>query len=125
MRKTAIILATAAIFDLGIVVVASHAQQAPDTRSCANGKHIPDAQLSACRDTAPFNPSGPSGPAGQARTVDMFLKIDRVNTVQACTARRGTVEVVEGQRQCRLSSDGASSLSGPAGSLPGGIPPRH
>lgn len=124
MLKTAIILATAAIFDLGIVIVASQAQQAPvpDSRGCVNGKHFPDAQQSACRDSAPVDPSGP---AGQARTIDMFLKIDRVNTVQACIARRGAVVVVEGQRQCRIPADGAGSTSGPIGRPPGGIPPRH
>lgn len=126
MRKTAIILAGAAMFDLGVVVVSVQAQEsarpspgtvvtAPRTTpnrdhidqdaqltACANGKHIPDARLSACRAT----PADPSGPASQTRAVDMFLKIDRVNSVQACTARRGEVVRHEGVQQCRLPAAG-------------------
>jgi len=128
MRKTAIILASAAIFDLGVVVVSVPAQEvfrpssgtfvtAPGTtsnrdhidhdaqlRGCANGKHLPEAQLSACRDTT----VDPSGPAGQNRAVDMFLKLDGVNSVQACTARRGEVVRHEGIQQCRLPASAGS-----------------
>ena len=126
MRKAAIILAGAAIFDLGLVVVSVQAQEsrrpstgtvgtAPGTTSnrdhidqdaqltaCATGKHIPEAPLSACRAAPPES----SGPAGQTRSVDMFLKIDRVNSVQACTARRGEVVRHEGVQQCRLPAPG-------------------
>ncbi len=126
MRKTAILLAGAAIFDLGLVVVSVQAQEglrpspgtvgtAPGTTSnrdhidqdaqltaCATGKHIPEAPLSACRAAPPES----SGPAGQTRSVDMFLKIDRVNSVQACTARRGEVVRHEGVQQCRLPAPG-------------------
>lgn len=126
MRKTALILAGAAMFDLGVVVVSVQAQEsarpspgsvvtAPGTTpnrdhidqdaqvtACANGKHIPDARLSACRATS----SDPSGPAGQTRAVDFFLKIDRVNSVQACMARRGEVVRHEGVQQCRLPAPG-------------------
>ncbi|MDI1328155.1 MAG: hypothetical protein PSV23_15285 [Brevundimonas sp.] len=130
MRKTAIILAGAAIFDLGVVVVSVQAQEslrptpgtvvtAPGTtsnrdhidqdaqlRGCANGKHLPEAQLSACRDTT----ADSSSPAGQTRAVDMFLKIDRVNSVQACTARRGEVVRHEGVQQCRLPATGDADI---------------
>ena len=130
MRKTAIILAGAAMFDLGVVVVSVPAQEvfrpssgtfvtAPGTTSnrdhidqdaqrtaCANGKHLPEAQLSACRDNAPDSAS----PAGQTRAADMFLKIDRVNSVQACTARRGEVVRHEGVQQCRLPASAGSGM---------------
>lgn len=126
MRKAAIILAGAAIFDLGLIVVSVQAQEssrpspgaivtAPGTASnrdhidqdaritgCANGKHIPQAPLSACRAT----PSDPSGPAGQTRAVDMFLKIDADFTARACTSRRGAVVRHEGVQQCRLPATG-------------------
>lgn len=145
MKKTAIILATAAVFDLGVMVISVQAQevfrpvtgdtfagrettpnrdhidQDAQRTACANGKHIPDARLSACRDPAPFDPSASSGPAGQARAADMFLKIDRVNTVQACTARQGTVVRREGVQQCRLPADVNRPPAGPTGGRAGGI----
>ena len=126
MRKTAIILAGAAIFDLGVVVVAVQAQEsarpspgavatAPgmtpnrdhidqdaQVTACANGKHIPEAQLSACR----ADPSDPSGPASQTRAIDMFLKIDADFTARACASRRGAVVRHEGVQQCRLPATG-------------------
>lgn len=86
MQKTALILAGAAVFDLGVMVVASQAQQAP----------LPPSSFQI------------GGSADPSRAVDMFLKIDRVNSVQACTARRGEVVMREGVQQCRLP--------GPAGS---------
>ncbi|MDI1325685.1 MAG: hypothetical protein PSV23_02690 [Brevundimonas sp.] len=134
MRKTAIILAGAAMFDLGVVVVSVQAQEsarpspgtvvtAPGTTSnrdhidqdaqfiaCADGKHIPDARLSACRAT----PSDPSGPAGQTRAVDFFLKIDRVNSVQACIAQRGEVVTRDGVQQCALPADPGNNRAGPS-----------
>lgn len=130
MRKAALILAGAAAFDLGVMAVSVQAQEslrpspgtvvaAPGTTSnrdhidqdaqltaCANGKHIPEARLSTCRAT----PSDSSGPASQTRSVDMFLKIDRVNSVQACTARRGEVVRHEGVQQCRLPAPGDSDI---------------
>ena len=143
MRKTAIILATAAVFDLGVIVVSVSAQEGlrpssgtvvtvPGTtsnrdhidqdariRGCANGKHLPDAQLSACRDTT----ADSSGPASQTRAVDMFLKIDGVNSVQACTARRGDVVRHEGVQQCRLpASAGSQSLRAAPGAGMGTSP---
>ena len=134
MRKTALILAGAAVFDLGVVAVSVQAQEslrpvagnfvtAPGTTSnrdhidqdaeltaCANGKHIPDARLSACR----ASPSASSGPANQARSVDMFLKIDRVNSVQACTARRGEVVMRDGVQQCALPAEPGTSGARPS-----------
>ena len=130
MKKTALILAGAAAFDLGVMTVSVQAQEslrpspgsvvaAPGTTSnrdnidqdaqltaCANGKHIPDARLSTCRAT----PSDSSGTASQTRSVDMFLKIDRVNSVQACTARRGEVVRHEGVQQCRLPAPGDADI---------------
>jgi len=126
MRKAAIILAGAAMFDLGLIVVSAQAQEssrpspgavvtAPGTTTnrdhidqdaritgCANGKHIPEAQLSACR----ADPSDPSGPAGQTRAVDMFLKINAGFTARACASRRGEVVRHEGVQQCRLPAAG-------------------
>jgi len=126
MRKAAIILAGAAMFDLGVVVVSVQAQEssrpspgavatAPGATpnrdhidqdaqltACANGKHIPQAPLSACRAT----PRESSGPAGQTRAVDMFLKIDADFTARACASRRGAVVRHEGVQQCRLPATG-------------------
>lgn len=130
MRKTALILAGAVAFDLGVVVVSVQAQEsarpspgavvtAPGTTpnrdhidqdaqrtACANGKHIPAAQLSACRATPPDS----SGPAGQTRAVDMFLKIDAAFTARACTAGRGVVVRHEGVQQCRLPATGDADI---------------
>ncbi|MDP3656001.1 MAG: hypothetical protein Q8R45_03420 [Brevundimonas sp.] len=86
MKRTALILAGAAAFDLGVMVVASKAQQAS----------LPPSSFST------------GGSAGQSRAVDYFLKIDQLNSVQACVARRGEVVMHEGSQQCRLP--------GPAGS---------
>jgi len=120
MRRTALILAGAAVFDLGVMAVAAKAQESsrpsPGTAvadpgrapnrdhidqdaqfACANGQHIRD-RPGACRAA----PSDPSGPAAQSTAVDMFLKIEGLNTVQACTARRGQVVRHEGSQQCRL-----------------------
>ena len=126
MRKAAIILAGAAMFDLGVVVVSVQAQEssrpspgavatAPGATAnrdhidqdaqltaCANGKHIPQAPLSACRATPPES----SGPAGQTRAVDMFLKIGADFTARACASRRGAVVRHEGVQQCRLPATG-------------------
>ncbi|MDI6624578.1 MAG: hypothetical protein QME55_07595 [Brevundimonas sp.] len=126
MRKTALILAGAVAFDLGVVVVSAQAQEsvrpspgavvaAPGTipnrdhidqdaqiTACADGKHMPDTRLSACR----TNPSDPSGPASQTRAGDMFLKIDAGFTARACASRRGAVVRHEGVQQCRLPATG-------------------
>lgn len=134
MRKTALILAGAAMFDLGVVVVSVQAQEssrpspgavatAPGATpnrdhidqdaqitACANGKHIPNAPLSACRATPPES----SGPAGQTRAVDMFLKIDADFTARACASRRGAVVRHEGVQQCRLPAEPGNTGARPS-----------
>ncbi|MBI2260781.1 MAG: hypothetical protein HYU62_03865 [Caulobacterales bacterium] len=40
--------------------------------------------------------------------VEIFIKIDAVNTVQACTARRGEIVRHEGVQQCRLPAPAGS-----------------
>ncbi|MDP1914244.1 hypothetical protein [Brevundimonas sp.] len=126
MKKTAVILATAAVFDLGVMVVAGQARPqaqaqaqaqaqdratpGPDNARPWTGKHLPRTEPSACRATGPGGSSDADCPAGQARGTDFFLKLDSLDAEQACTTRRGSVVIVEGVRQCRLPA----ASSGPA-----------
>jgi hypothetical protein len=91
MRRTAFILAGAAIFDLGVMAVSAQAQQAgpasrvstPDGHSASGGEPV---------DAAPR----------QAATVDYFLKLSAAYPARSCTAARGQVVTHEGVQQCRL-----------------------
>ena len=115
MKRTALILAGAAAFDLGVMAVAVQAQQQTQT------------PLS----TGPA-PSGPGQERGIKPFEDLssrhetYIKIDRVNTIQACTARRGQVVTHEGAQQCRIPTpDAAAPSIGNPTRRPGGIPPRN
>jgi hypothetical protein len=114
MKRTTLILAGAAIFDLGVMAVSAQAQQrTPD--------HAPQAGPTT---------SGPVSSGQASRIGDhkgeqtIFIKVDRVNTVQACIARRGDVVVQDGVQQCRLPGPDAPAIGNPT-QRPGGIPPRN
>ena len=93
MRKAAIILATAAVFDLGIMVVASQAQQQTREPPRSSGP-------GAGQGTAP---SG-SGDIFKQSLSFNYQKIDFEYTAQACIADRGEVVRREGSQQCRLGA---------------------
>lgn len=105
MKRTALILAGAAVFDLGTITVAAQAQQVTQQ---------PLVRPSTNVAVAPGRAPPPStAPAVTADGTDLymkfgraaFVKIDIVNTVRACTARRGEVVVHEGVQQCRIAED--------------------
>ena len=116
MKRTALILAGAAAFDLGVMAVAVQAQQ----------------QTQTPRSTGPA-PSGPGQDAAGLKAFEdlavrheTYIKIDPVNTIQACTARRGQVVTHEGAQQCRIPTpDAAAPSIGNPTRRPGGIPPRN
>lgn len=95
MRKSKIILAGALAFDLGVMVVAGHAEEGPKGPGAA-----------------------PTG-AKNATAVDYFLKLDRVskhkseieilsfridsiNTVAVCSLKSGKVATVSGVSTCQF-----------------------
>lgn len=150
MKRTALILAGAAVFDLGVMAVAAQAQQrtqTPPVRSgpTASGPPSPGPMPGV----AVQDPTGPGGTGGCiptpgrpgtggtanpcapgviAETTDhkhretIFIKVDQVNTIQACTARGGEVVRREGVRQCRIPP---APTVGDSIRRPGGIPPHH
>lgn len=86
MIRSAMVLAGALAFDLGVMVVAAQSADNANLTSCeasagrsggaaCKGKHFPDALL---------------------------LKIDRVNTADACKQKGGTVLTVSNLPMCRL-----------------------
>lgn len=112
MKRTALILAGATIFDLGTVAVTAQAKQTTQSPTLRSGTNI--------------TPS-----PGQASSIienkgeqTIFIKIDSLNTVRACTARRGVVVVQDGVQQCRLAAPDAPAIGNPT-QRPGGIPPRN
>lgn len=177
MKRTALILAGAAAFDLGVMAVAAQAQEqrsAPADDYKIGGTALPQSpgtpSGSAVRD--PGGPGGTGGtggctpggagsgcPGGPAAISDqaaagnltaimptaqsdgqtsgrthrdhkgetaIFIKMDRVNTLQACTARQGQVVTHEGVQQCRIPTAGAAAPTiGNPTRRPGGVPPRN
>ncbi|MDZ4364153.1 hypothetical protein [Brevundimonas sp.] len=176
MKRTALILAGAAAFDLGVMVVAAQAQdrrsapveevkisgsgltQSTDrvapgaasggavqdptgTGGCIPGPPLPGGTANPCAPAVftsysvgdlnarlSMEPSGDPPPAA-GRYIDktsstVFIKIDRVNTVQACTARQGEVTTHQGVQQCRIPAPAAPAVGNPT-RRPGGIPPRN
>lgn len=51
-----------------------------------------------------------------------YIKVDRVNTIQACRARQGEVVMHEGAQQCRIAAPEAPAVGSPPRNRP--IPPR-
>ena len=90
MRKTAILIAGAIAFDLGVLVVASHAGD----------------DLSA---TVKYKAAKIAEAAPQS---DFFLKFDTVNTPQSCMTRGGKTASQNGVQGCLLpGKDGPASIS--------------
>ncbi|MDI1325684.1 MAG: hypothetical protein PSV23_02685 [Brevundimonas sp.] len=122
MRKTALILATAAAFDLGIVAVTAQAQQVTQQPLIRPGTNVPASEGQDARGTTgtgderagalgtvTLSGSTDNGvrQSSRDRYIDKsnpvaFIKIDLVNTVQSCIGRRGAVITVDGVQQCRL-----------------------
>lgn len=194
MNRTALILAGAVVFDLGVMAVSAQAQTPPgrgddfvnqglitnsnSKLSAAPAEPAtppPAADVGGPRSAPVVDPTGPgrnggctpglptaaggpcnpaaisdqaaqgnlsfqapTGPAASAFGPDRptkskggrveYFKIDRVNTIQACSGRGGEVVMHEGARQCRIPADdgaaAAPSIGNPA-RRPGGIPPRN
>lgn len=188
MKRTALILAGAAAFDLGVMAVAVQAQTPPTTRSdefvnqglitnsnskltaqdrqpaspgtasgaavvdptgpggnggCTPGGPIPGGRPNPCpppaisdqaaagnlTSFARTNPSGgqwnSSGHREQKQEAAIYIKLDRVNTIQACTARGGEVVPHQGAQHCRIPPPAAPVVGNPTLPRPGGIPPRN
>jgi hypothetical protein len=124
MRRTALILAAATAFDLGVMTVGAQAQQnAPTTRSTGTASSSPGqggtgAGLKTFEDLATRHEGrGAASQTGWDISGDIKLlktvhiKIDAVNTVRACLAKRGEVVTHEGAQQCRLPDAGTGPLS--------------
>lgn len=100
MKRTALILAGAAVFDLGVVAVSAQAQQTTREPAPRSG---PVSSGQASRPST--GPGDNSGHIDHKSSRAIFIKIDIVNTVRACTTRRGEVVVHEGVQQCRIAED--------------------
>ena len=156
MRKTALILAGAAVFDLGVMVVGAQARQQSPTppptpgvpdQGTARGQHIKhgpefvfiklDQALTAracgARRGEVVRHEGvqqcrlptPGSSDGLKHSLSFnFLKIDLDYTARACTSQRGEVVTHEGVQQCRVPADGAGSANARAGPPPGDPAPR-
>ena len=97
MKSSALILAGAVAFDLGILVVAGQAAEAPTAPAAA--------------------PAAPGrGKVFAKVEIDhLYLKVDAVNTARACDHKHGKVVVVEGVSMCRLPAQGAPAPGGRGG----------
>lgn len=95
MKKIAIALATAAVFDLGTVVVSSQAAETVHLYLKANGTNTAGENVAA--------PAFTDHKSGKTTAIFKFLKIDAVNTPQACMAKGGTVEQHNGQPACKIA----------------------
>lgn len=122
MKRTALILAGAAIFDLGIVAVTAQAQQTTQSPMVRPGTNVAASEGQDARGTTgtgderagalgtvTLSGSTDNGvpQSSRDRYIDKsnpvaFIKIDLVNTVQSCITRRGAVVTVDGAQQCRL-----------------------
>lgn len=93
MRRSAIILAGALAFDLGVVVVAARSAENTNLTNC---------EASAGR-------SGGGACKGKHFPDELLLKIDRVNTADACKHKGGTVLTVSNLPVCQLPAPAAAS----------------
>jgi hypothetical protein len=84
MRKTALVIAGAIAFDLGVLVVSSHAATDP---VITTRPHKPFVALKSFK----------------------FMKFDAVNTPQSCTTKQGTPTTQGGVKGCLLPADDANS----------------
>lgn len=125
-KKTTLILAGAATFDLGVMAVAAQAQQqtresppisgrsaGPETAPQASGAQGPTAPgvNGGCTPGLP-NTGGSTGPctpapslvrkAGEKVVEYLHLKIDATLSPRACVEQRGEVVMHDGVQQCAL-----------------------
>lgn len=94
MKKTAIILAGAVAFDLGVLVVAGQAAEAPKAPAAApaataRGKVFPKVEID-----------------------HFYLKVDAVNTARACDHKHGKVVDVAGVAMCQLPAKAGPAQDG-------------
>lgn len=94
MKSSAILLAGAVAFDLGVLIVAGHAAEAPKAPAAApaataRGKVFPKVVID-----------------------HFYLKVDAVNTARACDHKHGKVVEVEGVPMCRLPAKAAPQPDG-------------
>lgn len=94
MKKTAIILAGAVAFDLGVLIVAGQAAEAPKGPT-----------------TAPTAP-GVSLNFAKVEIDYFYLKVDGVNTARSCDHKHGKVVEVSGVPMCRLPNKAAPKPDG-------------
>lgn len=93
MRKTPLILAGAIAFDLGVMVVAGHAADAVKApQPVPAGKTSQDLYMKTEKAGVSLN---------FAKFNVDYLKIDNVQTRQACRAGGGEVVVKDGAAQCQ------------------------
>lgn len=159
MKRTALILASAAAFDLGVMVVAAQAQQQGDipptrpthgspmsgpiyglavqdptgTGGCTPGSPLPGGTANPCAPaaitdqaaqgnlTAVMPTAGGERPTGHKTDNFIYIKLDRVNTLQACRTRQGEVVRHQGAQQCRLPA----AVPSQGNPRPGASPPRN
>ena len=151
MKRTALILAAATAFDLGVMAVAAQAQQQTRTSpvripTTSTGPTIPDAASGAavrepggsggCTPGSPLpggtaNPCAPAAIGGE-RTPDLpglgrHAEAGGLDywfdiPARACTARGGVVATREGVQQCRIPNPAAPAIGSPQRNRP--IPPR-
>lgn len=170
MKRTALILAGAAAFDLGVMAVAAQAQQQTQTPpvripTTTTGPTFPGpgeggavvdptgpGGNGGCTPGGVPRPGRPSEPCAPAAISDQaaagnltsflptaesdgfkikslgatYIKVDRVNTIQACRARQGEVVRHEGAQQCRLPVSEAPAVGNPTlnPTRRPGMPPR-
>ena len=99
MKTSAIILAGAVAFDLGVLVVAGQAAEAPKA---------PKAPAAA---TAPVAP-GVALNFEKIKVDYIYIKVDLLNTVKSCEHKHGKVVEVEGVAMCRLPNKAAPKPDG-------------
>lgn len=97
MKSSALLLAGAVAFDLGILVVAGQAAEAPKAP------------------TAPRAAPGLSLNFAKVEIDHLYLKLDAVNTARACDHKHGKVVEIEGVSMCRLPARGAPAPGGRGG----------
>lgn len=120
MNKTALALAAAITFDLGVLVVAGQAATAPAPASGACLKvKLTDCMVSSIATGAPVK----GGQSGQTPTESLSLNFTKISvdyTPQACLANGGKLATQKGVQGCLLpGKDGAGSISNqaPVGNL--------
>lgn len=89
MKKTAIILAGAVAFDLGVLVVAGHAAEAPKAPAAAPATE------------------GVSLNFAKIKVDYIYMKLDAINTARACDHKYGKVVDVAGMPMCQLPAKAA------------------